>query len=41
MQIYIVKAGDSLYAIARRFQTTLEEAVFRYPVKSLQGTPKA
>ena len=27
MQIYIVKAGDSLYALARRFQTTAEELV--------------
>ena len=27
MQIYIVRAGDSLYAIARRFGTTLEELV--------------
>ena len=25
MQIYVVKSGDSLYAIARRFQTTVEE----------------
>ena len=27
MQIYIVRAGDSLYAIARRFGTTVEELV--------------
>ena len=27
MQIYVVKAGDSLYAIARRFGTTTEELI--------------
>ena len=25
MQIYVVRAGDSLYALARRFGTTAEE----------------
>ena len=27
MQIYVVKAGDSLYALARRYGTTVEELV--------------